>query len=400
MSDDADVIIVGAGLAGLSCAATLASAGLRAIIVERDGRVGGRVRTDTVDGFALDHGFQVLLPAYPEAKRAFDYGSLGLGMFTRGALVALDGKLARVGDPWSNPMSALSLGWLRVFGVGDALKLAKLRARARSYAGSLGTSTRDELANRGFSSATIRRFFEPFYGGVLLDASLAAPAEMLYFTFKMFSEAGAAVPTGGMQRLGEQLAAGLDAETLRLNTPAARVGSGEVELADGGTLRARHVVLATDMTTAAKLTGGTVADHGWSATETLYFDAVTAPTQDAVLVLDGDGKGPLLHACVISNAAPGYAPSGRHLVSVTPRQIGLAEKDARAHLRRWFGAEVDQWQLIDRIVVSQGLPKGPFTPDTSLPTDAGVVVCGDHLATRSINGALASGRHAAESLLD
>ncbi|MDA8746269.1 FAD-dependent oxidoreductase, partial [Rubripirellula amarantea] len=66
---DRPIVIVGAGLAGLSCALKLAEAGRAVTVLEASNRVGGRVRTDVVDGYTLDHGFQVLLTAYPACQQ-------------------------------------------------------------------------------------------------------------------------------------------------------------------------------------------------------------------------------------------------------------------------------------------------------------------------------------------
>ncbi len=52
-----DVIVVGAGLAGLHAALRLQAAGREVIVLEASDAVGGRIRTDEVDGMLLDRGF-------------------------------------------------------------------------------------------------------------------------------------------------------------------------------------------------------------------------------------------------------------------------------------------------------------------------------------------------------
>ena len=97
---DPDCIIVGAGLAGLACARALVRAGRRVRVIEAGDHVGGRVTTDTVEGFRIDRGFQVYNDAYPEGRRQLDLAALGLGRFEPGAVVAEWGRLRGVSDPW------------------------------------------------------------------------------------------------------------------------------------------------------------------------------------------------------------------------------------------------------------------------------------------------------------
>ena len=62
-STQADVVIIGAGIAGLSCARHLSKNNVTFIVLEADSRIGGRLKTDMHDGFILNHGFQVLQTA-------------------------------------------------------------------------------------------------------------------------------------------------------------------------------------------------------------------------------------------------------------------------------------------------------------------------------------------------
>jgi hypothetical protein len=95
LPDEADVVVVGAGIAGLNAADQLTKAGLRPLVLEAGDGVGGRVRTDRVDGFLLDRGFQIFLTGYPEAQRVLDYEALQLQPFYAGALVWWNGGFHR-----------------------------------------------------------------------------------------------------------------------------------------------------------------------------------------------------------------------------------------------------------------------------------------------------------------
>ena len=196
--DTTDAVIVGAGLAGLACGCELAQRGLSCVLLEASDGVGGRARTDQVDGFLLDRGFQVLLTDYPEAKRLLDYPALQLQSFEPGALVRINGKFHRVSDPWRRPSEAMSTLMAPIGSVSDKLDLGKLRAKLSGdsqedpQAGQI--STMQYLRDFGFSSAMIDSFFRPFLGGIFLERELLTSSRMFEFVFRMFSS-GEASPS-------------------------------------------------------------------------------------------------------------------------------------------------------------------------------------------------------------
>jgi phytoene dehydrogenase-like protein len=211
MATSADVVVIGAGLAGLCCARRLAEAGVSFQIVEGSDGIGGRVRTDEVDGFLLDRGFQVLLTAYPEARRLLDYSRLDLKPFSPGALSWFAGRMNRLVDPWRTPGMWLE-GLRSDFGtLGDKLRMARLRSRVqRSSIEEIfrrpDRATKDTLKNEGFGQEIIHRFFRPFLGGILLDGELKTSSRMFEFVFKMLSEGDTSVPASGMRAIPMQLA--------------------------------------------------------------------------------------------------------------------------------------------------------------------------------------------------
>src|SRR5277367_6080444 len=238
MSLSPDVLIVGAGLAGLCCARRLAAAGTSFQIVEASDGVGGRVRTDNVDGFLLDRGFQVLFTAYPEAKNVLDYSSLDLKAFAPGAFSWFAGRMNQLVDPWRMP------GMWRIalrsdFGtLGDKLRIARLRARLRRSSVEqlfqrTERTTKDDLLAEGFSQDMMHRFFRPFLGGILLDGELKSSSRMFEFVFKMLSEGSTVVPAGGMGAIPAQLAAKLPANSLRLNAKVESLHENEITLQSG-----------------------------------------------------------------------------------------------------------------------------------------------------------------------
>jgi phytoene dehydrogenase-like protein len=404
------VVVVGAGLAGLACALHLSEAGVPVRLLEASDGVGGRVRTDVVEGFRLDRGFQVLLTAYPETRRVLDYAALDLKPFLPGALVRREGRFHELSDPWRRPSRLVSTLLCDVGTLADRLRIARYRARVRS--GSLSalfsrpeTTALGRLRGEGFSEPMIDAFFRPFFGGVLLDRGLSASSRMLDFVFRMMAEGEVALPAEGMGAIPEQIARRLPEGAVRLGARVASLTPREVRLESGETTAARAVVVATEGPEAARLTGQLAAPASRSAT-TLYFAAGRAPIAEPTLILDGNGRGPVNNLCFPSQVAPSYAPAGAALVSASvlegPDGPEALEPAARAQLTEWFGAEVERWRLLRtyRIPHAQPDQTPPALEPVERPVElaGGLFVCGDHRDTASLHGALVSGRRAAEAV--
>ena len=407
-----EILIVGAGLAGLCCARTLHRAGISAKILEASDGVGGRVRTDRVDGFLLDRGFQVLQTAYPEARRVLDYPSLNLKPFFPGALVYYDGQLHRVGDPLRQPQHLFSTIFSSVGTFADKLRVARLRWRVSQ--GSLEdlfkrpeTSTLAALKAQGFSDSMIERFFRPFFSGVFFDRELASSSRMFEFVFRMLAEGDTALPAEGIGAISMQLAEALPAESIRTNSPVAQVEEGKVVLTSGEEVQARMVVLATDGTETARLLGEG-KPFATVSCACLYFVAAKPPLKEPILVLDGENTGPVTNLAVDSNVSRSYAPPGFSLMQATV--VGnpeMADSDleskSRQQLARWFGPEVDDWRLLRLYRLTKALPdQRPPTPDPfsqPLRLSPRLFVCGEYQGLSSIHWAMVSGRRAAAAVI-
>ena len=404
------VVVVGAGLAGLACATALARAGVAVRVVEASDGPGGRVRTDQVDGFLVDRGFQVLLTAYPELHRQFDVEALELCEFGPGALVWRRGRGWVVSDPFRDPLHAVSTAVAPIGTVADKVRIARMRARLRSvHAATLlggdDESTADALAQRGFSTRMIERFFRPLVGGIQLDPDLGTSRKMFDIIFRMLADGAAAVPAAGMGALPAQLAARLDTGTSEFGVEAGSVASGSVTLRTAGapaSIPASAVVVATEGPAAARLLG--LDAIGSKSVGSVWFAAEAAPTDTRLVILDGEGSGPVLNVAVMSNIAPSYAPGGGHVIAAALPGVveGDLEALARRQLRGWWGSQVDGWQALATYRIHHGQPAqpAPFSPRKSLSTGVeGVFVCGDHRDTASIQGALFSGRRCAAAVL-
>jgi phytoene dehydrogenase-like protein len=404
-----DVIVVGAGLAGLSCALRLRQWGREPLVLEASDDVGGRVRTDVVDGFLLDRGFQILLTAYPEARRVLDYDALALRSFNPGVLVWRGSRFQRLSDPFRMPHQALASVLSAVGTWQDKLRLAGLRLDlVRSPAARLRSRpdvpTIDELRRRGFSQRMIKSFFAPFLGSVFFDPDLSTSSRLFALVMRNFFQGATAVPAAGMGAIPRQLASRLGSGSIRLRTHVAEVGDGWVRLDDGQELGAHAVVVATEGPVAAGLVAeiGPVTSRGGA---TVYFAAPRPPMREATLMLEGTQSGPATLAVVLSNVAESYAPACRALIATAvigdpPASDDALEVALRAQLRRWFGACVDEWRRLAVYRIPHAVPAQVTGAPLARPVAlAGrLFVCGDHRDTPSIQGALVSGRRAAGAI--
>ncbi len=388
----------------------LSRAGLKVLVLEGSDGVGGRVRTDEVDGFLLDRGFQVFLDAYPEAGRILDLQALDLRPFRPGALVMRGGRRHRLMDVFRTPRHFLGTALQPIGSVRDKLLVAKLRYRARhstveEIAARDDRSTEDFLRAFGFSEGMIDGFFRPFYGGIFLERELTTSSRMFEFTFKMFAEGSATLPAEGMSAIPRQLAARLPEGAIRLGTPVRAVDRNSIVTEDGERLRADFVVVATDGSTATSLVPGLPRkEMAWRSVTALYFSAPKSPLGEAIIALNGDTGGVVNNVCVLSDVTPAYAPAGRALVSVSvlgdPDPDGLEER-VRAELADWFGGEVARWEWLRTDRIPRALPvSNPSGKTDGYQVSEGIYVCGDHCSSASIEGALVSGTRVANAILE
>ncbi|MEP7192868.1 MAG: NAD(P)/FAD-dependent oxidoreductase, partial [Actinomycetota bacterium] len=403
---DADVLVVGAGLAGLRCAVALTELGREVVVLEASDVVGGRVRTDVVNGFQCDRGFQVLNPAYPAVRRWVDLDALALQSFGAGVMVRRDDGLRVVADPFREPRllpQTLRSGYLRP---GELAALGRWTARVlvdpRAVLRAPDMTLAQSLDAAGVVGRIRQEILDPFLAGVLVDSYGGSSGNFARLLVRMFVLGRPGLPEHGMGALPAQLAARLPRVQLGAPVEAVIACSGrEVAVAAGGsTWRARVVVVATDPVTAAGLTP--LPEPAMKGLVTWWFEAPQAPSKLPLVAVDGRRagrlpRGPVCNTSVVSAAAPSYAPPGRHLVEATcllDRPDGDApEADVLRHLGEIYGCGTSGWQTIIRHRIPLALPvmPPPVRARAAVALGEGVFVCGDHRDTPSIQGALVSG---------
>jgi len=408
--EDVDVLVIGAGLAGLRCAGMLATAGCEVAVWEAGDDVGGRVRTDVIDGFLCDRGFQVLNPAYPELARAVDIDALRLQPFRAGVAVRRQHGAAMLVHPLREPTvvpKMLASGAIRPR---EALALGRWALPAlrphRLTSGARDESLRESLDRCGVHGE-LRRVVDRFLSGVLLDDTGAASTAFSLLLARMFVRGVPGLPAQGMRALPRQLAAPLrDRIVFSHNaTHVEEDGNRWRVRGPDAVMSATEVIVATDPATAARLTGHSVPPMHGVVTDWWATDEV--PSTPPMLWIDGrpNPPGPVVNTAIISAAAPTYAPPGRHLVSASAllANDGTAppESVTRRHAADILGADGSSWELLIRNEIRDALPAQPPPLRVRRPVRVrdGLWWCGDHRDTASIQGALVSGRRTAERLL-
>lgn len=399
----ADVVVIGAGLAGLAAAVRLQEAGRDVVVLERSDGVGGRVRTDVVEGFRLDRGFQLLNPAYPEAKRVLDLDGLDLQPFVAGLSVSVGMKRYSLGDPLRLPSAIpqtltapvgsmkekLAFGaWVAGLGVGSVDHIREAADRPLV----------EELRARGMGDGLIDKVLRPFLSGVLAEDELSSSQRMVSLLLRSFARGTPSVPALGMQAMPDQLAARLAPGTVHLDTCVVDLRPGHVDTSEG-TVAAPAVVVAVGGEAALDLG---VPGAPTRPLTTWWYAADEAPSSKALLHVDAERRGPLANTVVMTNAAPSYSADGRALVAATAvGAVGELQEAARRHAGLLYGVDAGRWQWLRTDVIEHALPAHPAGQPLAQEVDLGdgLFVCGDHRDTPSIQGALVSGRRAADAVL-
>ena len=412
MNHDAEVVVVGAGLAGLSAALNLRSHGIDTLVLEAGDAVGGRLRTDHVDGFTLDRGFAVHNPAYPEAAALLDHDLLDLRPFEPGVAYRTDSAVSYLAHPRG--------GWrgLRsTFGV--ARHHARTAAAFAAYAVGCAAASADALQRRprmsgraalrqaGVDNAGMRALVLPFLQGVLLESQLETSRRVLDEILASFVKGTPALPAAGMQSICEQLASRLPTDSLRLEQHVTSVDlhdQGVTVRTEAAAFSARKVIIAVSREALAPLLPD--VRTGRSRAVTTWYHRADCSGAELLdgrpwVLTDQLRRTPVANTVVLTNAAPSYAPAGETLVSTSIIGIHreISSDAMRKHLSYLYGVDASRWDEVARYEIAHALPDfTSTTPEVFTQPRRNVWLAGDYCDSPSINGALRSGRTAAESV--
>ncbi|MEV4541338.1 NAD(P)/FAD-dependent oxidoreductase [Micromonospora echinaurantiaca] len=406
MLAETDVVIVGGGLAGLAAARRLHRAGVPWRLLEAGNRLGGRVATDAVDGYLLDRGFQVLNTAYPRLGALLDVDRLRLGHFTPGVLVRKGDALHRLVNPLREPTAGPRTALAGIGSPLDRLRFAALAAGCATLPpGRLlaapETTTEAALRRAGLSDAIVEELLRPFLSGVFIDRELETSSRVFAMVLRSFARGRIGLPAEGMAALPRAVADPLPADLIELDAPVSQVAPGRVRT-QAGDIGCRAVMVAVDPPAATTLLPDLppVRMHSYT---TYYHSTTEPPLTEPILLVDGDRRELIANTVVVSNAAPTYAPAGRHLVATSVvGPTAPPEPAVRLELARLYGRSTADWTHLTTVSIPAALPAAP-PPQGRLRKPValgdGLFVAGDHRDSPSIQGALTSGWRAAGAVL-
>jgi phytoene dehydrogenase-like protein len=408
-----DVVIIGGGVAGLTCATRLHKQGRQVLVLEENNQTGGRIATDCVEGFLLDRGFQVLQTGYPDISSYLDLERLDLKAFPSGVVIRYGGNFHQIADPRKHPGTLLSTLLAPIGTIGDRFRMLRLvRSVTQKPMAEIfeekQESAFDFLTRRGFTDTFINSFFIPFFAGATLERSLNASSHVLQYLVRVFAMGKACLPAGGMADIPKQLVAQLPNQTVRCNTRVDRIDGNTVTLSDGEKLQAKHIVIATDEPSIKQLIPESSVRKSVSET-CIYFSAVwTPPFNNPFLILNGETDGPINNIAFPSMISSQYAPPGKTLIAIVVLGEEWQKKNnlfdlVLAQCVEWFGESVREWSHLKTYKLAHALP------DQSLPvpspyrlTDIGkdnIITCGEHQGNPGLLWAMMSGKLAAEKII-
>ena len=398
------IYIVGAGISGLIASKVLEQHGYHPTILEASDRVGGRVKTDKVEGHTLDHGFQVLLTSYPLAQKHLDYKELKLQYFKPGAVLFTNGKGHSLGDPLRDSFLLFPTVFNKAASLGDKIKIFRLNRELKKKTleeifDAPELSTLSYLRDYGFSETVISNFFKPFFSGIFLEPELETSSRMFEFVYKMFGEGNAAIPVDGIEAIPVQIKEQLSHTKFRFSTPVARVEEGKITLKDGEIIPSHLTIVATEASGLIPNLRNQELD--WRSCDTLYFE-----TEERCI--NGDLIGLITKPdALINNIAYNLSPEDKlYTLSVTiVKDHAFNEKEligkAQKELKELCG--IENCRFLKRYQIRSGLPKLQnlkySLPPSETKINSSVFLAGDVLLNGSLNAAMLSGEQAAMGIV-
>ena len=401
--------IIGGGISGLIAARVLEEHGLSATIIEASDRLGGRVKTDVVDGYSLDHGFQVLLTAYPAAKKYLDFDALELQEFLPGSAIFKNGKQKIIGDPLRNLSLLLPTLFSGIGTVNDKLKILALNRRLKKKSiqnifAEKEQTTRVYIENIGFSEAIITNFFTPFFSGIFLENKLETSSRMFEFVYKMFGEGNAALPKDGIQAIPKQLFEKLKSTTIIFNTKVKSLENGSIKLESGETLKSNFTIIATQASGLVSNLKNQATQ--WKSCDTLYFEVAKREIKKPLIGLIA-AHNALINNIFYHTSLQTSATATKELLSVTVvDKQNLTNKLLVTEVQKELKelCNIDSCTFIKQYNIPMALPNLQDIQYEMLPSETRltetIFLAGDTQLNGSLNAAMIAGERAALEVIN
>jgi hypothetical protein len=401
------VIIVGGGMSGMVAALYCQRAGFDTHLIEASDRLGGRLATDHIDGVICDRGFQVLLTGYPMVKHVLSFNELQLRYFSIGAQLWTGSGFEVLRHPLCHFQSLISTLLGRHISWSDQYRLLKWIIRTRFsdpkyWLHELHEQSSSQfLSSHGFSQSLLDTLLRPFFRGVLLDPELNSSARLLTYYFYYFLSGQVAIPAHGISAIPNQLSHCLTSVHIMTNAPVTHMNANSVAINHETHIEADHVICCTDTGPAHRLLN--LPEPDCHHVQTVYINSIKRPPVSHLLTLNGSGRGIITHLHCASDFNP--VPANRdHILCVTvvrsvPLPTDELTQQVISELCEWFNASPHHFDIIHHITIANALPKQPvLSPPHSFSND-GIVLGGDWTQTGSLQGAMDSGRQAAEYII-
>lgn len=406
---DYKIHIIGAGISGLIAAQVLEKNGFSPVVIEATERAGGRVKTDVVNNYQLDHGFQVLLTAYPAAKHYLNFEALELQKFLPGAAIFKNGKQKAIGDPLRD-MSLLFPTLLSgIGGISDKFKILKLNTYLKNKSieaifSSPEKTTFAYLKDYGFSNEMVTDFFKPFFSGIFLESELATSSRMFEFVYKMFGEGEAAIPKAGIEAIPKQLQANLKATNFKFNTKVSALKDGEITLEDGTKLVSDYIIVATEASNLISNLKNQATE--WKACDTLYFETETKIIKEKLIGLIAK-EGTLVNNILYHTSLETALKPTKELLSVTiVKKHNLSSEKLVAQVQQELKTlcRIESCTFLKQYHIPLALPKLDNLQYEMMPSETrltnSLFLAGDTQLNGSLNAAMISGERAALGVIE
>ncbi|MBU2996917.1 FAD-dependent oxidoreductase [Cellulophaga baltica] len=404
-----NIYIIGSGVSGLIAAKVLEDYGFSPNILEASSKVGGRVKTDIVSGYQLDRGFQVLLTAYPLAKKYLNIDALNLQKFSPGAVIFNEGKQNILGDPLRETSLLIPTIFSRIGNFSDKIKVLRLNKALKSKTvdeifKEKEKTTLAYLIDFGFSSQMIDCFFKPFFSGIFLESNLNTSSRMFEFIYKMFGEGYAALPKSGIQAIPNQIAESLNRTNIQFNSVVNSVKDGHITLKNGNELESDFTIVATKASSLiSNLKNQAIK---WKSCDTLYFETEHRVVEKPLIGLIPNPKA-LINNIFYNTSLKTDSSATKELLSVTiVKKHNLTEEELIFEIKKELDdyCGISSCKFLKRYNIPFALPDLDSVEYDIEPSEtqltSRIFLAGDMQLNGSLNAAMLSGEKAALAVVN